>query len=360
MEEVFDAFVTVTPSWERPANSANDNFGRSAGGPGRPDSHVAVGELSSLAVVMEAPERLSLTRLELTEPTDTDCIVDIEWSGISTGTERLLWSGRMPPFPGMGYPLVPGYESVGIVRQAGAKSDRRDGDRVFVPGANCYRTARGLFGGASQSLVVAGPRVLSCPTALAEQGVLISLAATAYHALYPNGSQGGVLPGLIVGHGVLGRLLARLMLAADGAAQPTVWEIEPVRMTGADGYAVVHPDQDPRRDYHCICDVSGDASILDALVQRLAPGGEIVLAGFYDKLSLSFAPAFMREVRLRIAAQFLPRDLEAVMALIASGRLSLDGLVTHQASPLDASGAYQTAFTDPSCLKMVLDWRKLS
>ena len=316
--------------------------------------------MNTTAVLLERPQHLRVVDLALTEPSADDVVVEVHWSGISTGTERLLFDGRMPTFPGMGYPLVPGYESVGIVRQAGAKSDRRDGDRVFVPGANCYRTARGLFGGASQSLVVAGPRVLSCPTALAEQGVLISLAATAYHALYPNGSQGGVLPGLIVGHGVLGRLLARLMLAADGAAQPTVWEIEPVRMTGADGYAVVHPDQDPRRDYHCICDVSGDASILDALVQRLAPGGEIVLAGFYDKLSLSFAPAFMREVRLRIAAQFLPRDLEAVMALIASGRLSLDGLVTHQASPLDASGAYQTAFTDPSCLKMVLDWRKLS
>ena len=41
--------------------------------------------------------------------------MDIEWSGISTGTEKLLWSGRMPPFPGMGYPLVPGYESVGRI-----------------------------------------------------------------------------------------------------------------------------------------------------------------------------------------------------------------------------------------------------
>jgi myo-inositol-1(or 4)-monophosphatase len=34
-------------------------------------------------------------------------------SGISTGTERLLWDGTMPPFPGLGYPLVPGYETVG-------------------------------------------------------------------------------------------------------------------------------------------------------------------------------------------------------------------------------------------------------
>jgi 3-hydroxyethyl bacteriochlorophyllide a dehydrogenase len=40
-------------------------------------------------------------------------------------------------------------------------------------------------------------------------------------------------------------------------------------------------------------------------VSRLAPGGEIVLAGFYDEpLSFTFPPAFMREARFRIAAQW--------------------------------------------------------
>jgi 3-hydroxyethyl bacteriochlorophyllide a dehydrogenase len=75
--------------------------------------------MNSLAVVMQEPERLSLSRLELQPPGADDIVVDVEWSGISTGTERLLWTGRMPAFPGMGYPLVPGYESVGRVVQAG-------------------------------------------------------------------------------------------------------------------------------------------------------------------------------------------------------------------------------------------------
>ena len=81
-----------------------------------------------MAVVMEAPEKLVLSRLALTPATDEDVTVDIEWSGISTGTERLLWSGRMPAFPGMGYPLVPGYESVG--REIGRASCR---ERVLMP-----------------------------------------------------------------------------------------------------------------------------------------------------------------------------------------------------------------------------------
>lgn len=310
--------------------------------------------MDTLAVVLEAPERLALSRLELVAPGDGDVVVDVEWSGISTGTERLLYTGRMPPFPGMGYPLVPGYESVGRVTQAGPSASRRIGERVFVPGARCFGPVRGLFGGAARRLVVAGAKTVPLDETLGENGVLMALAATGQHAIAP----GDVPPDLIVGHGVLGRLIARIVVAM-GAPPPVVWELNPARADGAMGYQVVSPDDDPRRDYRCICDVSGDSKILDTLVQRLAPGGEIVLAGFYSApLSFSFPPAFMREARIRIAAEWREPDLVTVRRLIAEGRLPLDGLVTHRRDFASASEAYRTAFEDPGCLKMVLDWRQ--
>ena len=163
--------------------------------------------MDTFAVVLEAPERLVLSRIDLTPPGDDDVVVDVAWSGISTGTERLLWSGRMPSFPGMGYPLVPGYESVGHVTQAGPRSGARVGDFVFVPGARCFGPIRGLFGGAAARLVVPGARIIPLNERLGEQGVLMALAATAYHVTSRHGAR---QPDLIVGHGVLGRLVARL------------------------------------------------------------------------------------------------------------------------------------------------------
>jgi len=306
-----------------------------------------------MAVVLERPERLVLSRLNLSDATDEDVTVDIEWSGISTGTERLLWTGRMPTFPGMGYPLVPGYESVGRVIEVGSASGRMLGERVFVPGAKCFGDVRGLFGGAASRVVLPGARTIPFAEHLAEQGVLLALAATAYHA---HSIEGVSQPDLIIGHGVLGRMIARLAVVAGGT--PTVWETNPTRREGATGYAVVDPSTDSRRDYHCICDVSGDSALLDTLISRLAPGGEVVLAGFYDQpLSFVFPPAFMREARIRIAAQWLPSDLVAVKDLAESGRLSLDGLITHRSDAMQADSAYRTAFGDPSCLKMILDWR---
>jgi 3-hydroxyethyl bacteriochlorophyllide a dehydrogenase len=311
--------------------------------------------MDTIAVVLREPHSLALSRLALSPPGDADVVVDIEWSGISTGTERLLWSGRMPPFPGMGYPLVPGYESVGRISAVGSDARADLGALVFVPGASCFGPVRGLFGGAAARLVVPGTRVIPFDDTLGEQGVLLALAATAYHAA----PLGGPQPDLIIGHGALGRLLARLAVCAG--KDPVVWERNPERRDGADGYTVIDPDEDTRRDYRVICDVSGDSTILDTLVGRLAVGGEIVLAGFYaEPLTFAFPPAFMREARLRIAAQWQPRDLKAVTALAVSGALSLDGLITHRRDAADAEAAYRIAFTDASCLKMILDWRGCS
>lgn len=309
--------------------------------------------MSAMAVVLEKPEHLSLARLDLTEPTADDIVVDTEWSGISTGTEKLFWSGRMPAFPGMGYPLVPGYETVGRISTAGSNSGLAVGDTVFVPGSNCFGPVRGLFGGAAQRLVVPGKRALRIDAQLAEQGVLFALAATAHHACSAPDTQ---QPELIVGHGVLGRMMARLAVAAG--VVPVVWETNATRREGAVGYEVIDPATDGRRNYRCICDVSGDSSLLDTLIGHLAPGGEIVLAGFYDEpLTFVFPPAFMREARIRIAAQWQPQDLVAVRALAESGQLSLDGLITHRTDAMQADLAYRTAFGDSTCLKMILDWR---
>ena len=309
------------------------------------------------AVVFEQPGKLSVRKVGLVEPGEGDCVIDIEWSGISTGTERLLWQGRMPAFPGLAYPLVPGYESVGRVAAVGAGCPLPVGERVFVPGSRGYTDVQGLFGGAADRLVVDATRVTPLGDALGEEAALLALAATALRAV-TRGPE-GVLPDLVVGHGVLGRLVARVVLALGGEA-PTVWEKNPGRRDGAEGYPVIDPDSETRKDYHLICDVSGAVGLLDTLVAHLAPRGCVVLAGFYQEpVSFTFPPAFMREAQLRISAEWQQEDLEAVVKLIADGRLSLGGLITHRQPAAQAAPAYRQAFGDSECLKMILDWRSV-
>ncbi|MFM2422276.1 MAG: 2-desacetyl-2-hydroxyethylbacteriochlorophyllide dehydrogenase BchC [Pseudomonadota bacterium] len=309
--------------------------------------------MHTTAVILREPGRVEIGELPLSPPSAADIVVATSFSGISTGTERLLWSGRMPPFPGLGYPLVPGYEAAGFVVEAGPEARHRVGDYVFVPGANCYGPVRGLFGAAASHLVTASTRAVRIDQGQGCEGALLALAATAYHAI---ASPRAAPPELIIGHGVLGRLLARLTVAL-GHPAPTVWEEQAQRQTGAIGYNVTTAEADPRRDYRTIYDASGDATLIDTLIARLARGGELVLAGFYDERpSFAFPPAFMREIRLRVAAEWQPQDLIATRDLVEQGRLSLAGLITHTVSARDPKGAYAQAFEDPACLKMILDW----
>ncbi|MEM9731923.1 MAG: chlorophyll synthesis pathway protein BchC [Pseudomonadota bacterium] len=305
--------------------------------------------MQARAVIFEKPGQLTVAPVDLRDPGAGDLIVAARHSGISTGTERLLWQGEMPAFPGMGYPLVPGYETVGEVVDAPAGLKSRIGEQVFVPGSSAYQDVKGLFGGAADTLVVPAEKALSLDGVEGSEGALLALAATAHHALAAG------LPDLIIGHGVLGRLLARLTTALGGAV-PTVWESNSVRRSD-EAYPVINPASDNHTAYARIIDVSGDSDVVDRLIAHLAPGGEIVLAGFYSqRVNFAFPPAFIKEARLRVAAEWKPEDMEAVRRLLAEGSLSLAGLISHSEAAENAAQAYGTAFNDASCLKMVLNW----
>jgi len=229
------------------------------------------------------------------------------------------------------------------------------GQRVFIAGARCFDDVKSLFGSNAARLIVPGAKAFPLADHVGMDGALLALAATARHAGW---HAGATPPDLIVGHGALGRLLARLTVAlSPGARPPTVWEVNPARRTAAMGYSVIHPDDDDRRDYRAIYDVSGSAGLLNSFIERLAPGGEVVLAGFYDSLTFNFVPAFLREARLRVAAEWRADDLQAVVDMTNASTLRLDGIITHRSDAADACRAYPVAFSDPECVKMVLDWR---
>ena len=313
--------------------------------------------METLAIVIDNPGQLDLRKVALREPAPGDVIVETHYSGVSTGTERLFWNGEMPFFPGMGYPLVPGYETVGVVVDNRASNKLKIGDHVFVPGANCYENEKGLFGASSSLLLASDEKLIKIDPELKAKGTLFALAATARHAIAGLGNK---LPSLIVGHGVLGRLLARLTIAAGGEP-PIVWESNPLRADNQTDYEVIDPENDESSDHESIYEASGDISVLDKIIPKLRKNGEIVFAGFYSSpISFSFPPAFIKEARFRISAEFNTDDINITRSLLETGALSLEDLITHEKKVTFSKSAYKQSFEDPECLKMVIDWREVA
>ncbi len=123
--------------------------------------------------------------------------------------------------------------------------------------------------------------------------MLLALAATAHHAIL----RAGQPVSLVIGHGVLGRLIARIFIALGDPA-PTVWETNPMRRNGAESYAVIDPADDDSGPHGAVIDASGNPAVIDAALpgsprRRTCPGG------FYgERIGFDFAPAFMREIAI--------------------------------------------------------------
>jgi bacteriochlorophyllide a dehydrogenase len=253
----------------------------------------------------------------------------------------------------MGYPLVPGYESVGRAWWAGVNRGARRRARLR-PGARCFGEVRGLFGGAARRLVVPGRSAVP----IGDRARRARRAARAGRdRLARDRGAGAAPPDLIVGHGVLGRLLARLAIALRPGRPAGGVGDQPARLDGARGYEVIHPDDDPsrlpgdlRRERRC-------RHARHALMQRLAPGGEIVLAGFYsDRLSFAFPPAFMREARLRVAAEW--REPISPRARTREQRTPVARWPDHASrGATGAPAGLPHRLHRSACLKMILDWR---
>ena len=316
--------------------------------------------MNTLAVVLERPEHLALSRLDLTPPGEDDVVVDIEWSGISTGTERLLWSGRMPRFPGHGLPArsrlrvgrprrEAGPRSGGAGRRARVRARRA----LLRRGARPVRRRR-LAGGRPGRAGRADRRAIwanrACcwrwprpPTTPSRGG-----AATARPDRRPRRARPAA--GAADGRGGRAR-------RSSGSATRSA-------RGGAVGYRG-HRSRPTTRAATTAPSATSAAtpSLLDTLIARLAPGRRDRARRLLQRAALVRLPAGLHARGARSASppNGSEPDLLAVRELIESGR----AVARRPDHPSPAGRAtrptaYRTAFGDPACLKMVLDWRACS
>jgi 3-hydroxyethyl bacteriochlorophyllide a dehydrogenase len=327
-----------------------------------------VSDRSARAVVFAEAGRLDLRTVALREPASDEVVVETRYSSISAGTERLLFGGALPGFPFLRFPLVPGYEAVGVVTERGADvHDINVGDEVFVGGSMCYTDIAAAFGGNASQLIKKAAAVVPLHGIPMAQAPLIALAATSLHGIRRLGDIRGKRIG-VLGMGAIGQFAARFALA-EGAIVSEA-DANPDRLGHIPGVTPFALDVKPAAPAHghrghgapagdlfdVIVEATGKSELIATSTDLLAMRGSILLLSYYDRLECNFVPVFLKEPSLIVSREWDHDDLLLARDAIADGRVAIADLAG-DAYPIDRyESAYAAAFGDPSTLKVILQW----
>jgi 3-hydroxyethyl bacteriochlorophyllide a dehydrogenase len=317
--------------------------------------------MKTKAIVIPAPNTIELREVELNPLGSDDVLVETTLTSISAGTERMLLNGVMP-HPMLQFPVVPGYESVGTVIDAGENAQSWMGKRVYVGGNYGFIGVNPAFGGQSARIVAPTSHLVDLQMLTNEQGVMLALAATAMHGvdlarLCESNSQSV----LILGQGVVGLLAGRFAKACGAKVTVTDKVADRLKLSVADEIILTTSDAHTLKQdslFDVMIDATGKMDAIAPMLMRVKKGGQVILLGYYDCVSLPYQPIFLRELMLVSSAQWANGDLTRARDEIASGHVEIDSLLTHRMKADDASVAFDVAFNDPTCVKMILDWRE--
>lgn len=298
------------------------------------------------AVEFTGPRRARVVDVLLDEPGRGEIEVRTLYSGISSGTEMLVYRGdvdaglvldeTIPALRGaFSYPLRYGYSSVGVV--AGSQADVAPGTLVFAfhPHQDRFVTA------AAEAVILPGtdPRTAT----------MFPLVETAFQIALDAGEVSGESV-VIAGLGVVG-LLTALLLQRAGAhvlgVEPSTERRDAAADLGVD--AVVPEDAVERvralsggRGVPLVVEASGDPAALASALPMLAHEGTALVASWYGTRSVTLplgAEFHRRRLTIRSTqVSTIPARLSSRWTIARRRRhvvglleeLPLKGLATHE------------------------------
>jgi 2-desacetyl-2-hydroxyethyl bacteriochlorophyllide A dehydrogenase len=334
----------------------------------RIESSLGIEMMQARQVVIVEPYRVEVREVRLPDPSPNQILVQTSVSAISAGTELAVWTGshqwlKDPKMTDWKFPFRPGYSAAGVVVAVGRDvSGWQAGDRVSYPGNH-----------ASHELLTIGHergRLWHLPDHLA-----FDKAAVACISRYGMGAsiRAGITLGrsfAVLGLGIIGQFALRCALAAG--AHPVIgidavtMRRESAKAAGAD--FVIDPGAGPVRDQlhsllgsrgaEVVADATGIPDAVPVAMSLAVDGGQVVVVGsprglakdvnFYDDLhrryievsgahgNMLFEPA-----HTRLAGHWdINKAQRWLLASLAAGRLSLDGLISHRIEPAAMGSAY--------------------
>jgi len=340
------------------------------------------------AVVLRAAEDLRVEAREERALAPGEVRVRVESGGICGSDLHYFHHYRMGDFP-VREPFVLGHEAAGTVAETGPEvtlvtvGDRvainpshpcgtcgfcRSGrenlcaDMVFLGSSRRFPHAQGLF---AESYATHERQCVKVPAGTpARLAALAEPLSVVLHAL----SHAGPLLGrrvLVTGAGPIGALTLAAARFAGATVEITDVTPEPLRVAEALGADRVHDvganpgsvadPAFPRGRFDAAFECSGHPAALATCLDQLAPGGTLVQVGTYadPKVTLPMDRLMAKEITLKSSFRFA-REFPVAAGLLASGRIDLSPVLSHEFEAADAMEAFRTASDRKRAMKVHL------
>lgn len=302
------------------------------------------------AAVMTGLETIEIR--DVGEPTlqPHQALVSVQAVGVCGSDTGYYKVGRIGDYVVTG-PLVLGHEVAGEVIGIGADVHGvQVGDRVAIepgtPCRHCHECLAGRYhlcadleffatppydGALVQRMAVDARNLYRLPDSMSyEQGALVEPLSVGIWGC----KRAGLEPGdevLVTGAGPVG-LLAAAVARAFGALSVTVTDVSEFRLglAASMGFDTERADEPSARTFEVLLECSGAPGALAAGLGRLRPAGRAAMIGMSkeDAIALPLAQLNPQELTISLVNRY-NGTWPLAIALIASGRVDVDPLVTH-------------------------------
>lgn len=333
--------------------------------------------MKARAVVFTAPGTVEFAQVDCPDPGPDEAIIRVTHSWISNGTEGSYLRGERiagdtarrtgDPYP---FPIVAGYQKIGIVEQIGADiDDLEPGETVFA----AMGRVEGMFearGGQVSPSVSSRDQIWKLPDRVDPQACSgLVLTQVGYNC----GIRAPVQVGegaIVIGDGMVGNWAAqtlswrgaRVLLVGRHDQRLEKLPASPLHhvVNASDGdWTQVARDLFPGGVAVAV-DTVGSIAAVEQSMPLMQRYGHIVSAGFYgteDRLALQ--PPRNGELSIDLVSGWSKERMDQTLALIAAGPLQTLPLITHHFPARQAVDAWRLLQTrDEPVLGVILDWQE--
>ena len=178
----------------------------------------------------------------------------------------------------------------------------------------------------------------------------------------------GLIPGedvVVIGGGPIGVLVA--MVARDAGGNVVLSEVNPNRLAIAEklGFATVNPVESDlaaeinartgNKGADIVFEVSGTQPGVDSMTACAATRGRIVMVAIHaERPQIDMFQFFWRELQLIGVRVYEPEDYERAIAIVTSGGIDADTIITDVSPLADIQSAFEALEQSPTALKSLI------